>query len=185
MTNKARMWRAGCVLAIAAAVLAAGLVLAAQKAAAQQGRASTRSRLVGTWQLVSAEAEQNGQKVEFFGPHPVGVYAFDADGRYISEVMRGDLPKFASGNRYQGTPEENKAVVQGFIGYFGTYEVQEPDTLILHMAASSYPNFDGTDQKRTIVINGDEMRYSSGGTSFGAVARQVWRRVKPGEKLTK
>src|SRR5262249_52921942 len=47
------------------------------------------------------------------------------DVRYATEsatlAVRSDLPKFASNNRDMGTPEENKAVVQGSITYFGTY----------------------------------------------------------------
>jgi hypothetical protein len=152
-------------------------------ATAQQKPASMKDQIVGTWKLVSGEAEQNGKKVEFFGPDPIGIYVFDANGRYSSQIARADLPKFASGNRYQGTPEENKAVVQGFIAYFGTYTVSDEGALTLHMVSSSFPNFNGTIQTRTIAIKGDEMDYRSPSTSFGAPAHQVWRRVRPDEKL--
>ena len=33
--------------------------------------------------------------------------------------MRDGLPKFVSNGRANGTPEENKAIVQGSIGFFG------------------------------------------------------------------
>jgi len=39
---------------------------------------------------------------------------FDGNGRLSLQEMRLDLPKFASNNRQEGTPEENKAIVQGF-----------------------------------------------------------------------
>jgi len=39
--------------------------------------------------------------------------------------MRADLPKFGSGSRLQGTPDENKAIVQGTVSSFGTYTVDE------------------------------------------------------------
>jgi hypothetical protein len=39
--------------------------------------------------------------------------------------MRSDLPKSASKNRAQGTPEENRAVVKGGIATFGTYTADE------------------------------------------------------------
>jgi hypothetical protein len=48
-----------------------------------------------------------------------------ADGHFSLVNTRADLPKFASNRRDQGTPEENKAVVQGSIAYFGTYSVNE------------------------------------------------------------
>jgi len=185
MTNEIRILRRACgAFAVSVTMLVLGFVLLRGNAAGQQKAMSTKDQLVGMWKLVSAEAEQDGKKVEFFGPNPVGIYIFDANGRFFSQVSRSDLPKFASGNRYQGTPEENKAVVQGFIAYFGTYTVSESRTLALHMVNSSFPNFNGTDQKRTIAINGDEMQYSSTGTSFGASAHQVWKRVGPGDNLT-
>ena len=186
MTNQVRILRrAGGAFAVTVTILVLGFVLLRNNAAGQQKAMSLKDQIVGTWMLVSAEAEQDGKKVAFFGPDPVGIYIFDANGRFISQVSRSDLPKFASGNRYQGTPEENKAVIQGFIAYFGTYSVSESGTLTLHMVNSSFPNFNGTDQKRTIAIKGDEMQYSSAGTSFGASAQQVWRRIGPGNKLTK
>jgi hypothetical protein len=186
MKNNMRIWRrASGALAVTAMMLVAGFILVRDDVASQQIAPSTKSQVIGMWKLVSAEAVQNGKRIEFFGPDPVGLYIFDPSGRFAGQIMRSDLPKFASGNRYQGTPEENKAVVQGFIGYFGTYTVIEPGTLILHIVASSYPNFDGTDQKRFISINGDEMQYRSAATSFGASAHQVWKRLDPGDKLTK
>jgi hypothetical protein len=39
----------------------------------------------------------------------------------------GDLPKFASGNRLQGSDAENNAIVRGSLAYFGTYTVDEAD----------------------------------------------------------
>ena len=66
--------------------------------------AQSAKDLVGTWTIVSAEA---------FGPNPKGVLIFDTNGRYSLMLMRGDLLKYASNNRSQGTAEEYKA-----IGYF-------------------------------------------------------------------
>jgi hypothetical protein len=39
-------------------------------------------------------------------------------------IARSDL-KFASNNRHVGTPEENKAFVEGSIAYFGTYSAKQ------------------------------------------------------------
>jgi hypothetical protein len=39
-------------------------------------------------------------------------------------IARSDL-KFASNNRHVGTPEENKAFVEGRIAYFGTYSAKQ------------------------------------------------------------
>jgi hypothetical protein len=171
------------ILPIAATSLVLGFVLLGITASGQEKAMSNKDRIVGTWKLVSAEAEQNGKRVEFFGLNPIGIAVFEANGRYFSQIARANLPKIASGNRYKTTPEEDKAIVQGFIAYFGTYTVDDSGTLTLHMVSSSFPNFNGTVQKRTIAIKGDVMNYSSTGTSFGAAAHQVWKRVRPDEKL--
>ena len=55
---------------------------------------------------------------------------YDADGRFCVIITRSDLPKFASNNRETGTAEENKAIVQGSLAYFGAYSVSEPDKTI-------------------------------------------------------
>jgi Lipocalin-like domain len=184
--NKTRIgWRASGAIAVTAIMLAAGFIFVREDIAGQQRTSpATKNQLVGFWRLVSAESEQNGKRTDGFGPNPVGLYIFDASGRFAFQVIGSGLPKFASGNRYQGTPEENKAVVQGFIAFFGTNKVIDRGTLILHILGSSYPNFDGTDQKRSISIKGDVMQYSSAATSFGASAHQLWKRLGPGDKLT-
>ncbi len=52
-------------------------------------------------------------------------------------------PNSRSNNRDMGTPEENKAVVQGSITYFGTYSVDEADgTLTLHIERCSFPELE-------------------------------------------
>jgi hypothetical protein len=76
--------------------------------------------LVGTWTIVSITQEKDGKTTDLFGPNPQGRRIIDADGHVFFIATRGDLPKFASNNRAAGTPEENKAVVQGSISFFGT-----------------------------------------------------------------
>ena len=51
-----------------------------------------------------------------WGANPTGLLIFADNGRYSSIIVRSDLPKFASKNRMQGTPDENKAAVHGSIG---------------------------------------------------------------------
>jgi hypothetical protein len=82
------------------------------------------SQLVGTWTPVAISTEQkDGTKYETFGPKPLGVLTFGSDGRFSLQWMRFDLPQFASSDRMKGTAEENKAIVQGSLSYFGTTAV--------------------------------------------------------------
>ena len=77
--------------------------------------------LVGTWTLVSTDTVRpDGSRIPTFGDTPKGLIVFTSDGHFIYLYSRGDLRNlYPTGTT--GTPEENKAVVQGSIATFGTY----------------------------------------------------------------
>lgn len=137
-------------------------------------------RVVGTWLAVSQYVDQDGKKLEPFGSNPKGMVVYDANGRFILMLQRSTLPQFASNNRMTGTPEENKAIVQGSIAYFGRYSVDEKEGKIsLHYDGSTYPNWDGEDQIRLITIAGDELKMVSPVSAVGGgVVHLVLRREK-------
>jgi Lipocalin-like domain len=150
------------------AITALGLALLPGDAVSQQK--SLKEQIVGSWTYVSADTvSPDGSRVPTFGPNPSGLTIFGSDGHYVSLVVRADIPKFASNSRTAGTPEENKAAMQGGIATFGRYTINEADhTLTLNIERSSFPNWNGTEQKRPITIVGDELKYtvpvaSSGG----------------------
>ena len=95
-------------------------------------------------------------------------------------ATRADLPKFASNNRAEGTPEENKAVVQGSVFYFGRSSVNETDkTITTHIEVCSFPNWIGIERKSTYTINGDEFISTASGSSVGeGTVRAVYKRAK-------
>src|ERR1700736_378880 len=114
--------------------------------------------LVGTWTLVSLTLEQDGKKTDMYGPNPQGQRMYDPTGRFTEVITRSDLPKFASNNRQTGSPEENKAVVQGSIALFGTYSVSETDkTYTQYVESCTLPNWNGTYRKSSFNISGDEL----------------------------
>jgi hypothetical protein len=141
---------------------------------------TTAKDLVGTWTLVSVTLEQEGKKSDLFGPNPQGQVTFGPNGRMSFIITRSDIPKFASNNRQAGTPEENKAVVEGSIAYFGKYSVSEKDkTFTVHIEGTTFPNWIGTDQKRPFTISGDELKWTTPTTSLGSgTALDVWKRAK-------
>jgi len=103
-----------------------------------------------------------------------------ADGHFSLVNTRADLPKFASNRRDQGTPEENKAVVQGSIAYFGTYSVNEGDKVITaQIEGSTFANLIGTDQKRLVTsLTADELKFINPAPSVGGTLELVWKRAK-------
>jgi hypothetical protein len=134
--------------------------------------------LVGTWAWVSVEtATADGSKSHPFGLTPAGVLMFDKDGRFAWIISRPGRAKFAANSRDKGTPEENLSVVQGSFALTGTYSISD-STLTFKIDASSYPNAEGTEQKRSVTLTADELRWSNPATSTGAAGLAVLRRVK-------
>jgi hypothetical protein len=150
-----------------------GVVLAAGDAFAQ-----TAKDLAGTWTLVSSTTEKDGKTSDTWGPNPKGILILDAHGHYVAVGVRADLPKFASNNRTTGTPEENKAIVQGSVTHFGTFAVNAADkTLTFKIATSTFPNWDGIEQKRAFTVTGDELKITAPGSGGGTLTA-VWKRAK-------
>jgi lipocalin-like protein len=139
-----------------------------------------KQQIVGTWTAVSQYVDQDGKKVEPFGSNPKGMVVYDANGRFVLVLQREALPRFASNSRMTGTAEENKAIVQGSIAYFGRYSIDEKERKInLHFDGSTYPNWDGDDQTRLIAISGDELKIISPVSAVGGgTVHLVLRRAK-------
>jgi hypothetical protein len=151
-------------LALLSLVIFAGGPTVATTCSAQ----SLKEQIVGTWLPVSQYVDQDGKKLEPFGSEPKGIVIYDAGGRFVLVLQRATLPKFASSNRLSGTPEENKAIVQGSIAYFGRYSVDEKERKInLHYDGSTYPNWDGEDQIRLMQISGDDLQIVSPVSAVG------------------
>jgi hypothetical protein len=161
--------------AIAASLLLVSLALPAGDTAAQD----TKS-LVGTWTIISTDnVDASGKKTPIFGPNPRGSLIFTSNGRYGLTLARSSLPKIAANNREKATAEENKAVVAGSLSHFGRYTVEDKDkTFTFRVETSTYPNWDGTTQKRSFAVSGDELRYTTPVASAGGRADLVWKRIK-------
>ena len=167
------MKRLSILTAATVSALIMGSALPSGDAVAQQK--SLKEQLLGTWTLVSIDyVGQDGGRFQTFGPDPKGIAIFDRSDHYIIAVMRSDRPKFAVNDRLKGTAEENKATAQGTITYFGTYSVSEADhTIVIHIVGSSFPNWNGTDQKRIFTLSGDELKLTNPTASTGGGTTEV------------
>ncbi len=150
------------------AVLSGGTLSGASAVWAQEKGSTLAQQIQGSWILVSIYNEQDGKKIDVFGPKPRGFMTFTPDGRFMYILMRASLPKFASNNRMKGTAEENQAVIQGSHATFGKYNVGDKEqTVNLHIEGSTFPNWDGQDQKRVMTVIGDELKITNPTPSFG------------------
>jgi lipocalin-like protein len=139
-------------------------------------------QIVGTWTLLLVDnVLPDGSRVHLYGPSPQGILFFDKTGHYGLQILRSGRPKFAANDKSKGTPEENQAAVQGSNSHFGTYTVDEAShTITFHIEHASFPNWEGTEQKRSFTLVVDEVTYTvptptTGGTATGQVR---WKRIR-------
>jgi Lipocalin-like domain len=113
--------------------------------------------LTGTWRLVSQESRAIGGGVTYpFGRTPLGMLMYDGNGHVSAQLMKMDLPRFASGDRLRGSDAEVRAVVEGSASYYGKYTI-DPSTrrITHHIVGSSFPSWNGTDQCGTTRSRGE------------------------------
>src|ERR1700733_5912204 len=98
-----------------------------------------KNNVAGTWNLISGYMDNHGQRIDVLGPHPGGMVIFTEDLHFMVIVHNPDIPKFASGDRSSGTPEEYKTAVTNSLGAYGTYTVDENgDFLEQHVIGLTY-----------------------------------------------
>ena len=154
-------------------------VVAAAMALSGPALAQVPDDLRGTWVLVSSVTEKDGTRSEQFGSSAMGMMTLDAAGHFMLTIIGPGLPRFASNNRAGGTPEENTAVMSKSIAMIGTYSHNPADkTLTFKVESATFPNWNGTQQKRVIVaVSKDELKYITPAASSGGVGTVTWRRA--------
>ena len=162
-----------------AAVVVAYVAVASISPTAIAQHDTLRQQLVGTWQYVSVDVVRpDGTRLPLYGAAPRGLASFDADGSYLLMTARSDLPRFTFNDRTLGSAEENEAIVHGSIAHFGTYTVNEEEkTIVFHIQGSTFPNWNGTVQKRPFTITSDELRWRTPASSGGGMAEVVLKRA--------
>jgi hypothetical protein len=95
--------------------------------------------------------------------------------------VASDVPKIASGNRLTGTAEEYAAIMRRSISVFGSYVVdEEKKTVTFRIVSSTFPNWEGEAQTRTIdKLTADEFVNTNPNVAGGrGSASNVYRRAK-------
>jgi Lipocalin-like domain len=146
------------------------------------GCAASRSSLAGTWTLRAAdEIRPDGTRAASYGPNPQGLLMIADDGRYSMQIFRPGRPRFETGDKKRGTPEEYQAAALGMSSHIGHVTLDPDHGLItFRIELASFPNWDATEQKREVQLTGDELSYRvpASATGNGTVAISVWRRVR-------
>ena len=125
--------------------------------AAQTGadKSDVAAQLLGTWKLIAMEAQAAGGEITYpYGRDAVGYITYDAGGRMSVHITRTDRPRV---NR-QSAPEEKSKAFDGYIAYFGTYEIDERNGVVIHhMEGNLTSSLTGTDYIRYYEFDGDKL----------------------------
>ena len=137
--------------------------------------------LEGTWVMTAAyEILADGTRTTNYGEHPNGLLMVDKVGRYSIQIFRPDRPKFASGDKKKGTPEEYAEAVLSSSTHTGRVVVDPiRGKLIFNIESASYPNWEGTRQVRDYTFKDGTLTYSvpANASGDGTIAYSVWQRV--------
>ena len=120
---------------------------------------SLNQQFVGTWNMVSYEVHTPAGEVVYpLGKDAVGRLTYDAAGHASLQMMRRGQPKFHTEKPAEATNEELAAAWRGYIGYYGTWTVDEKAQTVTHtVEAAWYPNYMGTKQVRKFRFEGNRL----------------------------
>lgn len=137
--------------------------------------------LVGAWNLLSYQAiAEDGSVSEPLGADPSGLGVYTPDGIMSAHLMRRNRPRFgrppSPGDSGPDEPETVAAAFDGYIGYTGTYVVDETSHIVEHhVECSLLPNWEATVLRRAYELDGDRLVLRPLGT-VGRQAMLVWHR---------
>lgn len=141
-----------------------------------------QENLVGSWSLVSIDnIYPDSSRVHPYGENPKGLLIFDTTGNYAIQILKAVRSKIVSSDKNKCTAEENARLVQESNSHFGKYEIDEKHKIIVFkIESASFPNWEGTTQKRSYTFTQNEIKYVVTNTTQGGqsvIAEVVWRKL--------
>jgi hypothetical protein len=130
---------------------------------------------IGTWKLLSQHTHfPDGQIVPSRGEDAVGVLMYDTAGNMAVQLMRTD----DHAGDYNDMRDLTTAM-DGYIGYFGTYEIDTAAQVITHRArGSSFFGYRNSVQRRHYLFSDDGRTLTlSAEANDGSRRVLVWERV--------
>lgn len=156
-----------------------GTTLAMLAGMAAQDAYARESPLRGTWTLVAADKIlPGGEVVRDYGEHPKGRLIVDASGRYSLQIFKSERLRFGTESKAEGSADEFKSAAMGSSTHYGTVTVDDADgLLVFSIEGSSFPNWEGTVQKRQYQLDGGRLSYKVPPRADGSTPVSVWRKL--------
>jgi Lipocalin-like domain len=150
------MWRLGSVIVGVLAALSS-------RPYTPQAPTPQAPAIVGTWRLKSiVDTLPDGSPYSWLGARPTGEIRYDAAGHMAVQFMRDPRPTVAAGTARQATPQELRAVYDGYYAYFGRYKVSARGDSVTHfIQASLHPEEVGVVYRRAVRVEGDRLLITS------------------------
>jgi Lipocalin-like domain len=152
-------------------------------------RAQGKNKVVGTWKLVSvvSKTEQGQVNKTVYGEHPKGFITYGADGRMMVVITEDGRKPLSVNDRVAAPMEERAQAFSTMTAYAGTYTFSG-DKVVHHVEIASIPNWVGSDQSRTVKLQGDRLIITTPPLSRGGTMQTLeltWERLKPSGKASK
>jgi hypothetical protein len=120
------------------------------------GQSAIQKRFEGTWNMVGYEVRTaGGQTLYPLGKDAAGRLTYDAAGHMSLQMMQRGQTRFHTEKPAEATNEELASAWRGYIGYYGSWTVDEKAQTVIHtVEAAWYPNYMGTRQVRHYKFEG-------------------------------
>ena len=113
-------------------------------------------QFIGAWRLVSLTVFGPDGRAEPHGPDPIGTLLYTPDHRFSAALAKRDLPRIDPAEL--PTPQDSVAAMQGFVAYFGEWELDEGRTAVIHKAEwASWGRLLDANQVRHYEFDGDRL----------------------------
>ncbi|HWU70458.1 MAG TPA: lipocalin-like domain-containing protein [Pseudoxanthomonas sp.] len=156
-----------------------GMTFAMLAGLAAREAPAAESPLRGTWILVAADKIlSGGERVRDYGEKPKGRLIVDAAGRYSLQIFKSERLRFATDSKADGSADEFKSAALGSSTHYGTVTVDDANgLLVFSIEGSSFPNWEGTVQKRQYALDGGTLTYRVPPRADGSIPVSVWRKL--------
>jgi hypothetical protein len=138
--------------------------------------------IIGTWKLISSQRHilETGQKLDTWGPNPIGFISYGKDGRMMTLIVRSERPKPEAVTKV--TDQQSIDLFKSMFSYGGTYKFHGDH--IEHFIDISYNEaLTGTTFVRDVKRDGELLVYTTRPVPFYgdgkmSVNTLVWEKVK-------